>query len=103
MTTLCFEIVTYTVGNSQGADQARRKAQESLAAFPGFLAWTAFAGPENATNRAGLLVWRSVADAQNAQQAIGSDPAFADFLASITGVTSMGHYATEDDRFSRRF
>jgi hypothetical protein len=103
MTTPCFEIVTYTIGDSDGADQARRKAQELLAAFPGFIAWTAFSGTEGSSNRADLVVWRSVADAQAAAQAVGTDPGFADFRASITGVTSMGHYTTDDGRFARQF
>jgi len=95
MTTPCFEIVTYTVGNSEGADRARRKAQELLSAFPGFIAWTAFSGTENSTKRADLVVWQSPEEAQSAAEAVSIDPAFDDFRASITGVTSMEHYSTQ--------
>lgn len=103
MTTPCFEIVTYTVGNSEGADRARKKAEELLSAFPGFIAWTAFSGNENSTKRADLLVWQSPAEAQAAAEVVGTDPAFADFRASITGVTSMEHYSTQDGQFLRHY
>ena len=103
MTTLCFEIVTYAVTDSESADQARQAAQKLLATFPGFIAWTAFSGTENSTQRADLVVWRIAGEALAAAQAVGTDPAFADFRASIAGVTSMGHYSTEDRRFIGQF
>lgn len=103
MTILCFEIVTYAVADSESADQARQAAQKLLAKFPGFIAWTAFSGAANSTKRADLVVWRSAGEAQAAAQAVGTDPAFADFRASITGVTSMEHYSTKDRRFIGQF
>lgn len=99
----CFEIVSYTVGNDTSADLARDKARQLLAAFPGFIAWVAFSGTDDPANRADLVVWQNTADAQMAAQAVGTDPAFADFRASITSVTSMAHYSTNDSAFASRF
>jgi heme-degrading monooxygenase HmoA len=99
MTQPCFEIVTYTVGNSEGADLARAKARKLIEAFAGFISWTAFSGTDDPTRRADLVVWQSAGDAEKAAQAVGTDPAFADFRASITRVISLGHYSTDDGKF----
>lgn len=91
----CFEIVAYTVANPASADTARQSAQALLRSHPGFIAWTALFGAASATQRVDLVTWASLPDAQAAAQTVATSPEFAAFRASVTSLTSMGHYLAD--------
>lgn len=95
MTATCYEIVTYKVENPQAADAARATAQQLLQHFPGFIDWMALSGCDNSAERTDVVTWRSVEEAQAAAKAVGSQPEFASFRASVNTLHSMGHYTAQ--------
>lgn len=95
MTTTCYEIVTYKVENPQVADAARATAQQLLQHFPGFIGWMALSGGDNSAERADVVSWRSAQEAQAAAKAVGSQPEFASFRASVNALHSMGHFTAQ--------
>lgn len=87
-----YEIVTYSVGDPRGADQARNDTRKHLATFPGFIAWQAFHGAADPAQRVDLVVWQSLENAQAAAEKVGTAPEFAGFRASIKSLSGMDHY-----------
>ncbi|WP_417497251.1 hypothetical protein [Maricaulis sp.] len=86
-----FEIVTYTVKNTQAAEISRETAQSALAAYPGFIGWTRYATAEDNRHFVDQVEWATLADAKSAQIAFMSDPEMADFIAAIDTVLAMSH------------
>lgn len=94
-----YEIVTYTVEDAAAADAARTEARRMLQAFPGFIAWTAFSGADDAAARVDLVAWESQEEAMAASEAVATKPEFAAFRASVASIRAMGHYlASPGDR-----
>ena len=91
MTESVFEIVTYTVKNSQVADIARKRARAALMAYPGFIAWTCYETAEDNRHFVDQVEWDTLAHGKSAQAAFLTDPAMADFIAVIDEVLAMSH------------
>jgi len=92
MTTLLYEIVTYTVTDENEADAARDAARERLATFPGFIHWSPFTRVDDARTRVDLVAWRSLEEANSAARMVASAAEFAGFRASVSSCISMQHY-----------
>lgn len=92
MTRPYYEIVTYRVSDPASADKARADATALLRSYPSFIAWTAFCGADQPDMRVDLLTWGSLAEARSAAKAVGDDPNFGEFRASVASLISMEHY-----------
>tara|TARA_R110000868_G_scaffold45045_2_gene149852 strand:+ start:20700 stop:20990 length:291 start_codon:yes stop_codon:yes gene_type:complete len=91
MTQPVFEIVSYVVTDIDRAEAARRKAQDALSRYPGFLSWTRYTSVEADRRFVDQVEWASLANAKAAQEAFMTDPAMADFIAATEEVLSMSH------------
>ena len=91
MTDSVFEIVTYTVKDIEQAEPARKKAYEALMHYPGFISWTRYATAEQDRSFVDQVAWKTLSDAQSAQQVFLKDPNMADFIAVIDTVLAMSH------------
>ncbi|QOV69706.1 hypothetical protein [Citrobacter sp. BDA59-3] len=100
MTTPCYELVIYKVENPQEADAARVTARQLLQHFPGFIGWLALSGSDNPAERVDLVTWHSAEEAQAAAKAVGSQPEFAAFRASVSLLHSMGHFIAREAQAS---
>jgi heme-degrading monooxygenase HmoA len=86
-----FEIVTYTVKDTQIAETAREKARVALSGYPGFLGWTRYQTADDNRHFVDRVEWETLADALAAQAAFMTDPAMADFISAIDEVLAMSH------------
>lgn len=94
MTEICYEIVAYRIEDEAAAAAARDRVKAMLAARPGFIAWTAFCGADDASDRVDLIAWTDIANARAAAELVETDSHFADFRASVSRFASVGHYVT---------
>jgi len=88
----CLEIVTYKVNAPKQADHHRQRAAAQAQHLSGFAGWLPLTGADQ-KSRADVIVWASVAAAEDAGAQVGSGEAFAPFRATISDVTGMAHYA----------
>lgn len=92
MTDACYEIVLYHCADADQADQQRRVAQAQARVLPGFQSWLPLCGADDARMRADLVIWDSLASAEQAAGVVAQAPEFAPFRDGITAMTAMGHY-----------
>jgi|GEM_PF-1784273 len=92
MTEPCLELVVFKVKNAEAARIARRQARETVTAYDGFLAWTAYQSAEDGNLFADLVLWRDLNCAKQAAARLAKDPVFSALLAEIDGLVSFAHY-----------
>lgn len=94
----CLEVAVYDVSDGDTFGELHRLAHRELSAYPGYLAGVALRGLEEASLRADLALWASLADAKAAAERIQSDPKLAAFLKRIDTLRHLAHYdgATTD-------
>lgn len=85
------EIVTYTVRNPETAERARRRAHDTISAYPGFVAWTRYASVLGDRRFVDHVEWQSLDHALAAQQAFMSDARTAAFRSEIDAVLAVTH------------
>jgi hypothetical protein len=89
----CTEIVVYKVKNRLEAERARLAARTVMAGQAGFRSWQALSGQEDELIFADIVVWETLEAARAAALAFPREPGCAAFMAQISDVVSMGHYA----------
>ncbi len=94
--TTVLEMVICTVADRPGAEKARRAAMTAVKTYPGFVGWRAINALEQSDMIADLVEWEDKASADAAAAKVQADPAFAPYMATITGVTLMQHFETTD-------
>ncbi len=90
------EIAICTVADKPAAQDARRAAMAAVKTYPGFVSWRALNSPDQRDLIADLVEWANKESADAAAAKVQSDPAFAPYMAAITGVTLMQHFETQD-------
>ncbi len=94
-TSTILELAVCTVANKPAAEQARRAAMDAVKTYPGFVSWRALTSVEQGDMIADLVEWTDKVSADAAAAKVQSDPAFAPYMAEITGVTLMQHFETQ--------
>ncbi|QLF68304.1 hypothetical protein FE840_001330 [Peteryoungia desertarenae] len=89
------EIAVCTVADKPAAEQARRAAMDAVKTYPGFVSWRALTSVEQGDMIADLVEWTDKDSADAAATKVQADPAFAPYMAAITGVTLMQHFETQ--------
>jgi hypothetical protein len=64
--------------------------------YPGFVSWRALNSMDQRDMIADLVEWADQASADAAATKVQADPAFAPYMAAITGVTLMQHFETRE-------
>lgn len=95
-TNTILEIAVCTVADRPAAEQARRAAMAAVNTYPGFVSWRALTAIEQGDMIADLVEWADKESADAAAAKVQADPAFAPYMAAITGVTLMQHFETQD-------
>lgn len=90
------EIALCTVADKQAAEEARRAAMAAVRYYPGFVSWRALTSMDQRDMIADLVEWADKASADAATAKVQADPAFAPYIAAITGVTLMQHFETRE-------
>jgi uncharacterized protein YbaA (DUF1428 family) len=90
------EIAICTVADKPVAQDARRAAMAAVKTYPGFRSWRALNSQDQRDLIADLVEWTDKQSAEAAAAKVQSDPAFAPYMAAITGVTLMQHFETQD-------
>jgi uncharacterized protein YbaA (DUF1428 family) len=90
------EIAICTVADKPAAQEARRAAMAAVMTYPGFVSWRALNSLDQRDLIADLVEWTNKESADAAAAKVQSDPAFAPYMAAITGVTLMQHFETQD-------
>ncbi len=91
-----FELAVCTIADRPAAEEARRAAMAAVKAYPGFVSWRAMTSVEQGDMIADLVEWADKESADRAAAKVQADPAFAPYMAAITGVTLMQHFKTEN-------
>ena len=94
-TSTILELAVCTVANKPAAEQARRAAMDAVKTYPGFVSWRALTSVEHGDMIADLVEWTDKDSADAAAAKVQTDPAFAPYMAAITGVTLMQHFETQ--------
>jgi len=89
------ELAVCTVTDRPAAEIARRAAMAAVKAYPGFVSWRALTALEQGDMIADLVEWIDKASADAAAARVQADPAFAPYMAAISGVTLMQHFDTQ--------
>lgn len=89
------EIAVCTVSDRPAAEQARRAAMTAVNTYPGFVSWRALSSMNQRDMIVDLVEWADKASADAAAAKVQADPAFAPYMAAITGVTLMQHFETK--------
>ncbi|PYB73288.1 hypothetical protein [Rhizobium wuzhouense] len=89
------ELAICTVANKPAAAEARRAAMQAVRHYKGFVRWRALNALEQGDMIADLVEWTDKASADAAAMKVQTDPAFAPYMAAITGVTLMQHFETQ--------
>jgi hypothetical protein len=89
------ELAICTVADKPAAEKARRAAMAAVKTYPGFVSWRALTALEQGDLIADLVEWTDKESADAAAMKVQVDPAFAPYMAAISGVTVMEHFATE--------
>ncbi|MFN3634457.1 MAG: hypothetical protein ACK4UZ_01845 [Rhizobium rhizophilum] len=90
------EIALCTVADKPAAEEARRAAMVAVRHYPGFVSWRALSSMDQRDMIADLVEWADKASADAAATKVQADPAFAPYMAAITGVTLMQHFETRE-------
>lgn len=90
------EIALCTVADKPAAEEARRAAMAAVRLYPGFVSWRALSSMDQRDMIADLVEWADQASADAAATKVQADPAFAPYMAAITGVTLMQHFETRE-------
>ncbi|TPP11774.1 hypothetical protein [Rhizobium glycinendophyticum] len=89
------ELAVCTVADKPAAEKARQAAMAAVKTYPGFISWRALTALEQGDLIADLVEWSDKESADAAAMKVQADPAFAPYMAAVTGVTVMEHFATE--------
>lgn len=89
------ELAVCTVTDKPAAEAARRTAMDSVRHYPGFISWRALTAMEQGDMIADLVEWADKESADAAAMKVQADPAFAPYMAAISGVTLMQHFDTQ--------
>ncbi len=89
------ELAICTVADKPAAENARRAAMDAVKTYPGFVSWRALTSVEQGDMIADLVEWADRDSADAAAAKVQADPAFAPYMAAITGVTLMQHFETQ--------
>jgi uncharacterized protein YbaA (DUF1428 family) len=90
------EIAICTVADKPAAQGARRAAMAAVRTYTGFVSWRALNSLDQRDLIADLVEWTNKESADAAAAKVQADPAFAPYMAAITGVTLMQHFETQD-------
>jgi hypothetical protein len=90
------ELAICTVADKPAAEDARRAAMAAVRTYPGFVSWRALNSLDQRDMIADLVEWVDKESAEAAAAKVQADPAFAPYMAAITGVTIMQHFETRD-------
>ncbi len=90
------EIAICTVADKPAAEEARRSAMAAVRAYPGFVSWRSLTSLDQRDMIADLVEWTDRESADAAAVRVQADPAFAPYMAAITGVTLMQHFKTDN-------
>lgn len=94
-TNTILELAICTVANKPAAEEARRAAMDAVKTYPGFVSWRALTSVDQGDMIADLVEWTDKDSADAAASKVQADPAFAPYMAAITGVTLMQHFETQ--------
>jgi len=94
-TNTILEIAVCTVIDRSAAEQARRAAIAAVNTYPGFISWRALSSLDQRDMIVDLVEWADKESADAAAAKVQDDPAFAPYMAAITGVTLMQHFETQ--------
>ena len=94
-TNTILELAICTVANKPAAEEARRAAMDAVKTYPGFVSWRALTSVDQGDMIADLVEWTDKDSADAAATKVQADPAFAPYMAAITGVTLMQHFETQ--------
>jgi len=94
-TNTILELAICTVADKPAAEDARRAAMDAVKTYPGFVSWRALTSVEQGDMIADLVEWADKDSADAAAAKVQADPAFAPYMAAITGVTLMQHFETQ--------
>ncbi len=94
-TNTILEIAVCTVADRPAADEARRAAMAAANTYPGFVSWRALNSLDQRDMIVDLVEWADKESADAAAAKVQADPAFAPYMAAITGVTLMQHFETK--------
>lgn len=95
-TNTILEIAVCTVADKPAAEHARRAAMAAVKTYPGFVSWRSLNSMDQRDMVADLVEWADKESADAAAAKVQADPAFAPYMAAITGVTLMQHFETRD-------
>jgi uncharacterized protein YbaA (DUF1428 family) len=93
--TTVLEIAVCTIADRPAAEEARRAAMAAVKAYPGFVSWRALNSMDQRDLIADLVEWADKESADAAAMKVQADPAFAPYMAAISGVTLMQHFNTQ--------
>lgn len=88
-----YELVVYDVADRESAIAARESIKAVLSTFPGYLGWRTLAAADGSAKLADVVTWRSIDEAKSAAKKVESDPAFAPFMAHVSGINLMGYFS----------
>jgi hypothetical protein len=94
--TSVLELAVCTIADKPAAEEARRAAMAAVKTYPGFVSWRALNSMDERNLIADLVEWADKASADAAATKVQTDPAFAPYMAAISGVTLMQHFTTQE-------
>ncbi|WP_139109891.1 hypothetical protein [Ensifer sp. LC163] len=89
------ELAVCIVADRPAAAAARQQAMQAVSHYPGFISWRAVGSCENPGMLADLVEWETLDDAKSAGERVRRDPDFAPYMAAISAVMLMQHFAVE--------
>ncbi|NRP20072.1 hypothetical protein LPJGGPFB_03331 [Ensifer adhaerens] len=89
------ELAVCIVADKPAAAAARQRAMQAVSRYPGFISWRAVGSCEKADMLADLVEWETLEAARSAGERVRRDPDFAPYMASISAVMLMQHFAVE--------
>jgi ABC-type branched-subunit amino acid transport system substrate-binding protein len=95
-TTTILELAVCTITDSPAAEKARRAAMQAVKTYTGFVSWRALTALDAGDMIADLVEWADKESADAAAAKVQADPAFAPYMAAISGVSLMQHFKTQD-------
>lgn len=89
------ELAVCIVADRPAALAARHRAMQAVSSYPGFISWRAVGSCETPGMLADLVEWETLDAARSAGERVRRDPDFAPYMASISAVMLMQHFAVE--------
>ncbi|CAN7409394.1 MULTISPECIES: hypothetical protein [Ensifer] len=89
------ELAVCIVVDKPAAAAARHRAMQAVSNYPGFISWRAVGSCEKPDMLADLVEWETLDDARSAGERVRRDPDFAPYMAAISAVMLMQHFAVE--------